>query len=65
MSSIYDSMSHLTTVKTSKGKVTDTYKELIPFSQDVLFIGFNIFCQVIVMGLHLIKNISSGFNIYQ
>ena len=35
------------------------------FSQDVLFIGCNIFPQVIVIGLHLIKNISLGFHVYQ
>ena len=37
----------------------------IHFSQDVLFTGCNIFPQVIVIGLHLIRNISLGFNIYQ
>ena len=35
------------------------------FPQDVPFIGCNIFPQVIIISLHLIKNFSLGFNIYQ
>ena len=34
------------------------------FSQDLLFIGCDIFPQVIVICLHLIKHVSLGFNIY-
>ena len=35
------------------------------FSQDLLFIGCNIFPQVMVICLHLIKHVLLDFNIYQ
>ena len=34
------------------------------FSQEVLFISCDIFPQVMVICLHLIKHVSLGFNIY-
>ena len=35
------------------------------FPQDVFFIGWDIFPQVMIICLHLMKNVWSGLNIYE